>query len=334
MITVIIPVYNVEKYLEKCVNSVLVQTYKDLEIILVDDGSTDSSSLLCDKLKSKDNRIKVIHKKNQGLGLARNSGLKVASGQYVTFVDSDDFIDQDLVLNLLSAINKNGIDTAIGGFKRIEENDKIVREEHYVAELYTGENVLKSLLPRLLGSAPEKSDSLRPSVWNCLYSMDIIKKHKILFPSERDYISEDIIFDLHYYQYAKGVQVLDNISYNYRINDNSLTRKYKKDGYYLFKKLYKKELEIVEKYNILEYTKNRITRQFFVNTLECIRQEKVRIAKKSFKDCLECLKNICADNTLLNAIEEYPVRKLGIRQQLFLFMVKNKCCRVLYLLTK
>lgn len=334
MVTVIIPVYNVEKYLERCVTSVLEQTYKNLEIILVDDGSTDNSSLMCDNLSLMDKRIKVIHKENQGLGYARNSGLEIAHGQYVTFVDSDDYIDSDLIANLVEAVKKAEIDTSIGGYKRVKDDGTVTREERYFDEIYIKEDVVKSLLPKLLGSSPEKSDSLRPSVWNCLYSMKIIKDNKIRFPSEREYISEDIIYDLEYYQYSRGVHVLNNISYNYRINDNSLTRKYKKNAYNLFKRLYNKELDIVAKYDLLEYTKYRITRQFFVNTLECIRQEKTKSAKKSYRSCLKSLKEICSDETLLTAISDYPVKKLGIKQQIFLFLVKNRCCNLLYLLTK
>ena len=105
LISVIVPVYNVEEYVEKCVLSIINQTYKNLEIILVDDGSTDNSGKICDEIAIKDNRIKVIHKKNGGLSDARNVGIDIAKGDYLGFVDSDDYIDPDMYSILLNNMN-------------------------------------------------------------------------------------------------------------------------------------------------------------------------------------------------------------------------------------
>ena len=107
LVSIVVPVYNVEKYLERCVDSIRSQTYTNLEIILVDDGATDSSGQMCDDLAQKDERIKVVHKENQGLGLARNSGLQVATGVFVTFVDSDDWIHETHIANLYNAAKEN-----------------------------------------------------------------------------------------------------------------------------------------------------------------------------------------------------------------------------------
>ncbi|MBQ2932571.1 MAG: glycosyltransferase family 2 protein [Clostridia bacterium] len=115
LISVIVPVYNVEKYLEKCIDSILAQTYKNLEIILVDDGSTDNSGKICDEYEKKDARIKVVHKENGGQGSARNLGLDICKGQFVSFVDSDDRIKPDMLERMLSALQKNSADIAICG---------------------------------------------------------------------------------------------------------------------------------------------------------------------------------------------------------------------------
>lgn len=110
LISVIVPVYNVEKYLQKCVDSIINQTYNEMEIILVDDGSTDSSGKICDQYKNKDERIIVIHKKNGGLSSARNSGLDIMKGKYVYFVDSDDFVHKEMLENMYEVINNNQFD--------------------------------------------------------------------------------------------------------------------------------------------------------------------------------------------------------------------------------
>ena len=119
VLSVIIPVYNVEKYLDECVNSIVNQSYKNLEIILVDDGSTDKSGAICDEWRDRDSRIKVIHKANAGLGYARNSGIEVAEGDFVAFVDSDDFIDKDMYQDLMSiAISEKSDIVYSGGFDK------------------------------------------------------------------------------------------------------------------------------------------------------------------------------------------------------------------------
>ena len=125
-ISVIVPVYNVERYLKRCIESIINQTYKDLEIILVDDGSTDSSGNICDEYKKIDKRISVIHKKNGGLSDARNEGLKVVTGTYIAFVDSDDFLDLDMYEYMQKNIEKENADIVICGTKIDYDNGKII----------------------------------------------------------------------------------------------------------------------------------------------------------------------------------------------------------------
>ena len=135
LISVIVPVYNMEKYLNKCVNSILEQTYKNLEIILVDDGSKDSSGAMLDDLEKKDARIKVIHKPNGGQSDARNVGIDIMTGRYLTFVDSDDHIEKDYVERLYNALKKNDADMSVGSIRLVFEDD-----EAEVKEELSGEN--------------------------------------------------------------------------------------------------------------------------------------------------------------------------------------------------
>lgn len=130
-VTVVVPVFNVEKYLHQCIESLLNQTYRNLEIILVDDGSTDNSGAICDKYRQKDQRIKVIHKCNQGLGFARNSGMKETTSDYITFMDSDDYADEDMIEELMRPIIDENADTVIGGFKKVNDEKKILFIDSY-----------------------------------------------------------------------------------------------------------------------------------------------------------------------------------------------------------
>ena len=129
MISVIIPVYNVEEYLERCIDSVIAQSYRDIEIILVDDGSVDSSGIICDKYKEKDNRIKVVHQKNSGMSGARNTGLEYACGEYVYFLDSDDIIHPECLKIHLETLLKNNADMTVAQFVRFRDESEINFQE-------------------------------------------------------------------------------------------------------------------------------------------------------------------------------------------------------------
>ena len=128
LISVIVPIYNVEKYLQKCVDSIINQTYKNLEIILVDDGSPDNCPKMCDDYAEKDSRIKVVHKENGGLSDARNVGMEVATGEYVSFIDSDDYISLDFYETLLETIVDNDSDVVECGVVKFYENEKFIKK--------------------------------------------------------------------------------------------------------------------------------------------------------------------------------------------------------------
>ena len=121
LISVIVPVYNVEKYLPQCLNSIINQTYKNIEVVLVDDGSTDDSGNICEEYKKNDERIIVVHQKNSGLSAARNVGIEISTGEYITFIDSDDYISPDYIENLYSALEQYSADIAICDLKKVSE---------------------------------------------------------------------------------------------------------------------------------------------------------------------------------------------------------------------
>lgn len=331
LITIIVPVYNVEKYINECVDSLISQTYKNIEIILIDDGSMDKSGEICDSYAASDARIKVIHKQNEGLGFARNTGLKAAQGKFVTFIDSDDKADADLVENLVNGIYEANGDTCIGGFKRISANGVIGFEERYDKAVFEGKNIYNNLFARMLGSAPDKHDAIRMSVWNVMYSMDIVRRHNIEFPSERVFISEDIIWDSEYYKYAKKAIVIDSTAYNYRITPGSLTQKYKPDMLEKICVLYN------EMCNRLSGDKTKITRlqrQFFVNLKACIKQENSSVSHKSNVEIKTAIKEIVNNCVVHTVSGEYLQVIHQRKQKMFVWAVRYKCVTLLYLFNK
>ena len=124
LVSIIVPVYNVEKYLRECLNSLVTQTYPNLEILLIDDGSKDSSGKICDEYAHAHKNFYAYHKKNTGLGLTRNYGLNLIKGDYVTFVDSDDYLDKNAISHLIAGLNDGKSDTVIGGFTKITDSGK------------------------------------------------------------------------------------------------------------------------------------------------------------------------------------------------------------------
>lgn len=171
LISVIVPIYNVEQFLSKCIQSIINQSYSRLEIILVDDGSTDDSPQICDEFKEKDKRIKVIHKKNGGLSDARNVGIEVASGEYIGFVDSDDYIDELMYEKLLNACIRNNSYISICGRNIVNIDNDILCQQFTVEKevVYDGKTAIKKLL---------LWDSCDSAAWDKLYKKELFEDLK------------------------------------------------------------------------------------------------------------------------------------------------------------
>ncbi len=210
-ITVIVPVYKVENYLEKCVKSILRQTYKNLEVILIDDGSPDSCGAICDRFAASDRRVRCIHKKNEGVAAARNTGLDAATGDYISFVDSDDWISKDAYKTLMDGLNKYGADCAVGGCVTVVEKNGALRAKKNPPDrpvkCMTAKKAVKNLL--LDGSA----------IWNRLFKAEVFKE--IRFPTGR--VNDDEVVALHAYAKCKKIVFLNTDTYFYRIRQNSIT---------------------------------------------------------------------------------------------------------------
>lgn len=213
-ISIIVPIYNVEKYLDRCVRSLCNQTLQDIEIILVDDQSPDDCPRMCDEYAKQDSRIIVIHKKNGGLGYARNSGMKVATGEYVAFVDSDDYVDLDMFESMYNSAKKYDADfVRVDNYK--ERTDGAVLNQNYVPPMHEGvynqQELREKLLYTQLGLNPSDDGSkyVSCSVWRNIYRKAIIDSLKLQFVSERDLISEDIPFNIDFMMSCERAAVIN-----------------------------------------------------------------------------------------------------------------------------
>lgn len=179
LISVIIPVYNVEKYLIKCFESITNQTYKNIEIIVIDDGSKDRSGMICDEYAEKDDRIKVIHKENEGVSTARNIGIRNASGEYITFIDSDDYVANNYIEILYDYCKKSDADLSVCGVIDVK-GKKIIRESKGVNKIIDGKEALKELLDEKYFSCV---------IWAKMYKTNIMKKYEF---NRETKIAEDL----------------------------------------------------------------------------------------------------------------------------------------------
>lgn len=327
LISVIVPIYKVEPYLRQCLDSILAQTYKNIEVIMVDDGSPDNCGAICEEYAAKYKNFIAVHKENAGLGMARNTGMTLMKGEYVMFVDSDDFIDPDLIENLYDAIQKNGVDISKSCSRDIDDRGVITCNRRFQDEVFPDDDAAKVFLPRMLGSAPNKKDVLGSSAWGNLYKTSHIINHGINFPSERVLISEDLIFNIEYMQYAKGACTISKIGYNYRYNKDSLTKSYRADRFEACAYFHKYVLNWLKNLGYDMDTIYRLDKKFFINAAHCIHQERINKASIAITN----IKIICNNNLLQSSISEYPVQNLTFSQRFFLFAVKHKLSYILYL---
>ena len=223
-ISVIVPVYNVELYLKECVDSIRNQTMKEIEIILVDDGSPDQCPKICDEYAEKDNRIKVLHQENSGVAKARNNGIQMASADWIMFVDSDDWIEENAAELLYEKAVQSGCDIVCGSHYKNYPDKQV----YYTVTLdgdkeYVVKQNLDLLLGCIVGQLETKRRRSLATPWGKLYRTSIIKMNQICFPFGMRG-SDDLIFNLYAIQYANKVCLVGAPVYHYRMIEGTITR--------------------------------------------------------------------------------------------------------------
>lgn len=243
LVSVIVPVYKVEKVLHYCIDSILSQTFQDFELLFVDDGSPDDSGKICDKYADKDKRIRVIHKKNEGVSMARNTGIEAATGKYICFIDSDDFIKENYLETLLHYKNEYSEYENIwcyfktsNGYDFVNANDSMNLSK---IEFYSVRDIM-TLHEKWLDSGPVCK----------LYSREIICKNNLKFDKSLS-LGEDLTFNFDYLDCTNGkILVINEFLYTYvQLSDKSLSRKYYPDMFNIYKKLNKMMRHYINKWN-------------------------------------------------------------------------------------
>ena len=329
-ISIIVPVYNASEYLERCIYSLINQSLNNIEIILIDDGSTDNSIEICQKYSGCDNRIKIYKQKNSGQSIARNKGIEIAEAPFLMFVDSDDWIDTDTCECLLDRIVGEGADVVIFTYSREYEN-KSLKKNIFNGDKSFDENECKNLHRRFAGIIgdelhnPENSDSLAP-VCTKMYKKSIIIENKLRFEDIREIVSyEDGLFNLNYFKFVKKCIYIDRTFYKYwRSNLKSTTKKYYVDLIPKFKVLFQKiDNYIINNSLPAEYNEglsNRIALNLITVCLKTVSNSNP-ISLLSKLKYISCVLN---DSVYSVAIQNLKTDKMPIHWRIYYWAAKNK----------
>ena len=324
-VSIIVPVYNAEKYLDRCIKSILNQTLREFELILIDDGSKDNSGIICDTYAVKDNRITVVHKQNGGPGAARNAGLEIAKGEYITFIDSDDYVDENFLLSAYEAAIAKGYDLYICGLViETYEHCKIIETNENTAKVekeYTAKTLMEDInvnYPLLCISGP----------WCKLYRSQIIKDKEIRFDTALS-LGEDSCFVMQFLHEAKNIIFSPEIFYHYyRGNSESLAAVFRKDILDITGTVYNKMRQIMLENHCNSAAMHRFEELYFDALINTIYQFFMNSDASTAQERLCQIKRIQNDPHI-NNIGIFDVR--GSKRKLVLVLLKIKWSILTYL---
>ena len=319
LVSIVVPVYNVEKYLDRCIYSLQNQTLKDIEIILVDDGSPDHSPEICDQYAGSDNRIQVIHKKNGGLSSARNAGMRVASGKYIGFVDSDDDIELDMYEKMFAIAEKYQVNFVMSDYQRIlSDGSRYLKTLDIRGGLYQKEDIIENIYPSLImGDDIDYGPLL--SVWHCLYHLDFLRRNHIGFDEEVRW-SEDNIFsalvgykaETFYYLKGEGL-------YHYYQNQGTITTSYREGSWEVYKTMNERLKEVFEKVEDYDFQK-QLKYHILYYACNCLNQTQLLSPDKQ----KACIANILYSEEVRWAFQDISITSVSFPLRMQLWLMKHK----------
>jgi glycosyltransferase involved in cell wall biosynthesis len=331
-VSVVIPVFNAEKYLAECIESLLNQSLKECEFIFVNDGSADQSKTIIEKYKEEDSRIVLINQENQGASAARNNGLKIASGEYVGFVDADDYIERDMYERLLLSAKQGNCDIVISNFESEIDGSKVITKFPFPID-----NVLhKDFIEQKVYPYFIMKDNLN-TVWNKIYKNKIIIQNLIKFP-ENIALGEDGTFNMYAFSHATTMKYIDYTGYHYREVQGSATRNILQKDY--FKQSLNVYLSALPQDFVHKIDENNINRLKAIKLLNSVLAY-IHIYFKptegtSFRERFRYVRNMITNEQLRRALIIYineTYLSLGRYERLLVYMVSKRSVLGLYLVT-
>lgn len=319
-ISIIVPIYNVEQYIQQCIDSLLHQTLSDIEIILVDDGSPDNSGRIADEYSKRDSSIKVIHQSNKGLGPARNAGIAEASGEYTGFVDSDDWVLPDMFRVLYENAVSQNADISVGGYCNYV-NGKIDRVNVHPlhGKTISAPEDLKQVRMDLYGVDDRSTDPFPMSVWTSIYKTELIKKNHLQF---ENILSEDTIFNISIYKYASVISFIDCTDYCYRKDDQaSITNSFSNRKLQQFEEFLGRLNQMAENESDRSYLKRvkRTAINYGRMYSGILMNSNLTFREKRYQ-----LKRFAASPVIKKCWADYPLTLLPMKQRVFHICLQKK----------
>ncbi len=327
MISIIVPVYNVGPYLERCVQSLLGQSMTELEIVLVDDGSTDNSPELCREFAASDDRIRLIRKENGGLADARNAGLAVARGEYIGFVDGDDWIEEDTCLRMAEIIARERPDVIRFGYRKLADGAVTGSFSYpYGDGLYTGEELSRLRLDSV-GTERALDYGYKRIMSACtgLYRRSLLEENRVLFESERELLNEDYLFVMQVMRLAGSVYICNRELYRYVTRPGSLTTVYRGDMYRRKKNLFARYLALLPADE--PETALRL-RNFYIDCIyDCIVNE---IRAGDMRRAVPEIRKLLSDERLRSCLRESRGSEGGAKAKCICFLMRHGMAATMY----
>lgn len=332
-VSIVIPVYNMEKYLPRCMESVLAQTLRNIEIILVDDGSRDSSAAMCNSYADKyPDKVVVIHKENGGLTSAWKAGSRIARGRYTGYVDSDDFINPDMYEKMFYRITREDADIACCGLHHIYENNSHKEwddQMDFPLDVFSPAQLMTEMFPILINDGSFLGRHLHPNRVTKLVRTDLVCKNLDLC-DDKVSIGEDFQFSLCMFLDATKIVILkDFYPYNYYMNDTSMTMRY--DENYMSKiKIMKENLLRISKTKHSFDFSDQIWDDFLCLTILHVKGGIYKKKQAPYREHRADMKGVCTDPDVVYALHHCHMKHLGIAEKLFMFFMKHHMYFLIY----
>ncbi len=338
-ISVIIPIYNTEEYLAKCIESVLNQDYDNLEVILVNDGSKDNSLKICEKYAEKDTRIVLIDKENTGVSDSRNHGLKIATGDYIAFVDSDDWIEPNMYSSMLESIIKTGADLCLSSYFVEDENGSVIYKLKNDKDILDYYDLVDSIIPRIIGSdnIGLSNNKISGFIVRVLFNRKILFENNVFFEKDLHY-KEDEVFLIKTLFNCKKVALLDQPFYHYLKRKTSAVASYRPNKKeeeslavdYIIEALekYGKDIDYKEKY------KNNFDSRFFYFQSGLVFNEAHPDSTKKLGEKLRSVKEICENKRFASLLNDLDTSDFSFFKKIRFQLMKAKMSTLLYFATK
>jgi glycosyltransferase involved in cell wall biosynthesis len=327
-ISIIVPIYNAERFLYKCLDSIINQKYKNIEIILVNDGSSDKSGEICNKYADVDNRIQVLHIENQGVSNARNKGIELASGGYIGFVDSDDWIDEEMYSDMLNKLTTYNADIIMCGHVIYDgENERYVGFPWKQDSVIEFEDIHKTVIPSFLAPMDiygNKQQIVMGSVCKCLFKRDLIKQNQILFDTQIKY-TEDTVFIIQSFIKAKKVLFINTPYYHYRKERErkiSTTQKYIENMYSSLKLSQRHIYKTLDESGCLNLALKHIHWRNCINVFASISNLCSKGSPYSLRERKKKARYYIDDSSFKQSIEEVRLSYFTPKQKVLALLVK------------